>query len=114
MESFKSISAIDSALTNIDDALTKMATDIESIRTVKDEFDTAWKSAEATVVQNKITELTTNLEALQKGVSNIKIKVNNAKSLAVAADTTVFGNGGGAPSPSLNSGPNSNVSYTKE
>jgi len=90
MEKFKSISAIDTAISNIDDALTKMATDITSIKSVKDEFDSAWKSSESVIVQNKINELATNLDALQKGITSIKIKVNNAKSLAVAADTTVF------------------------
>lgn len=90
MEKFKSIGAIDSAIANIDNALLDLTAKIQSIKDVKEDFDMAWQSQEALIVKNKINELTTNLEALQKGITNIKIKVNNAKSLAVAADTTVF------------------------
>ncbi|MBP5684561.1 MAG: hypothetical protein J6X02_04825 [Bacilli bacterium] len=115
MESFKSISAIDNALSNIESTLTEMASNIKTLKEVRDNFESAWKSQESLGVQAKINELTNNLDALQKGVMNIKIKVNNAKSLAVAANTTVFaGNGGSGNSERLNNGPKNTVYVTKQ
>ena len=103
MESFKSIAAINMAIASIDDKIGELDRTEKNIFNISNEFNGAWESSTATVVQGHVEQLSSDVESLKQSINAIKTKIDNAKNLAVAANETSFSNSSmGSSSSSAN------------